>query len=400
MNKLSRRSLFKGAAALAGTAALSRVTPAFAQSAEKSALLVVFLESGYNALFGSADSFVSAGTFGCTADNVRDLGKGLVIDKLTLGTGLSNLPTIGDFAMTHMASVGIAHGQTAHESAQASTWSMGTRNYGLVLAKAMGGDAAIKAAIVGGGAVPSMDATEGDVSLQGITDMKATLVALGAEIDASVPKRTISTQAMAAAQAMSKKKLLRSPGTLRSMTDGLNTGVETLKKGSLTIDYPGLCSAYGVMTGTTGVTDFNTQMMAAEVMIRSGSNLVIATNDGWDSHGDTNGMTVRGKMNAEILPGLAIFCDRMLQETGRNVTVAIWGDFARSLPGSDHQGNLTATVIGKNVITGTTGHCDENVGLPQGGPAGDAFWGYLSAVTRCPTNPFGDYSAHKQLVLT
>ena len=79
----------------------------------------------------------------------------------------------------------------------------------------------------------------------------------------------------------------------------------------------------------------------------------------------------------------------MLEATGRNVTVAIYGDFARSLPGSNHQGNLTATVIGKNVRVGTTGKTAANVSLPAGTPGIQQFWSYLAAVTRAQENPFG-----------
>ena len=52
---------------------------------------------------------------------------------------------------------------------------------------------------------------EGDVSLQGITDMKATIVALGGDIDPSVPNREIATNAMMGSTTMSKKRLVRSP---------------------------------------------------------------------------------------------------------------------------------------------------------------------------------------------
>src|SRR4051812_15105571 len=111
MSPLSRRSLFKGAAALAGAAAFSRAAPAFADAGDKSALLCIFLNGGYNSLFCSADSFVPAGTFGCSAGNVKALANGLVVDNATFGT----LPQI---ALDHMASVGIRHGLTAHEAAQ------------------------------------------------------------------------------------------------------------------------------------------------------------------------------------------------------------------------------------------------------------------------------------------
>ena len=109
----SRRSLLKGAAAAAGAAALARVAPASAQSApaDKPALLIVFLNGGYNSLFGSHDSFQGTGAFGCSAGNGRDLGNGLVVDAATFGT----MPA---FALSHMASVGVRHGMTAHEAAQ------------------------------------------------------------------------------------------------------------------------------------------------------------------------------------------------------------------------------------------------------------------------------------------
>src|SRR5439155_24984891 len=111
-------------------------------------------------------------------------------------------------------------------------------------------------------------------------------------------------------------------------------------------------------------------------------NVVIAQDGGWDTHGDTDGMSVRNMMNTRILPPLNTFMSRMLEAQGRAVHVVIFGDFARSLPGSDHQGNLTATVIGKNVKIGTTGKVDSSVGLAAGTPSTDGLWGYLAAVTK------------------
>ena len=107
MSNFSRRSLMKGAAGLAGLAAMSRVNPAFAQSTpgEKTTLLVIFLEGGYNSLFASADSFLGTGNFGTSAGTVKQLGGGLAIDLATFGT-------MPQYAQDHMASVGIRHGLT------------------------------------------------------------------------------------------------------------------------------------------------------------------------------------------------------------------------------------------------------------------------------------------------
>jgi len=53
-------------------------------------------------------------------------------------------------------------------------------------------------------------------------------------------------------------------------------------------------------------------------------------------------------------------------ENPRNVAILIMGDFSRSLPGSDHQSNMSATIIGNKVKVGSTGTVSANVGLPAG----------------------------------
>lgn len=385
MSNFSRRSMLKGAAGLAGLAAMSRVSPAFAQTAagDKTTLLVIFLEGGYNSLFASADSFLGTGTFGTSAGTVKQLGNGLAIDAPTFGT-------MPQYAQDHMASVGIRHGLTAHEAAQPQMVSMGGRSYMLQLAQALGGDAAIKAAVVGNRMPEGPRPAEGDVSLQGITDMKATIVALGGSVgDPTVPNRNIATEAMVGSSTMSKRGILRSPKSLRTVNDGYITGVDALRKQGLALDYNALSMAYGISATTTGVTNFRTQMVAADLMVQAGANVIFANDGGWDTHGDTNGNTVRNMMNTRILPPLNTFLNRNLNQPGKNVMVAIIGDFARSLPGSDHQGNITATVIGKNVKNGTTGKVAANVGLPAGTPSIQQFWAYIAAAAKVPNAVFG-----------
>jgi hypothetical protein len=89
------------------------------------------------------------------------------------------------------------------------------------------------------------------------------------------------------------------------------------------------------------------------------------------------------------MAALKVFTDRMLALTNRNVITVIMGDFSRSLPGSNHQSNLTATVIGKYVKLGTTGRVTADVGLPSGSPSIQGFWAYLTAVAGTTERPFG-----------
>src|SRR5688500_10828369 len=148
-SQTSRRSFLQGAAGALGASlfasrrGLGLFPRAEAQAAAKSAVVLIHLRGGYNALFGSADSFVAAGTFGSSASSVLALTNGLVVDKATLGS----LPAP---VLAKMASIGVRHGISGHAGARAAEWHyMGTRSYPILLAGAMGGTASIKCANIG-----------------------------------------------------------------------------------------------------------------------------------------------------------------------------------------------------------------------------------------------------------
>jgi hypothetical protein len=415
-SRFSRRTLLQGAAVTAGALAYNGVpgtqlmNRAFGQAAgEKSALLLIYLQGGYNAVFPSADSFRTTGTFGITGDNMlKDLGNGLVVDAPTFGT----LP---NFALTHMASVGVKHGISDHGNAQMRNVTDGTRAYYLQLAAAMGGSAAIKAAVVGAQMPAGPRPAESGVSLQSITDMKTTIAALGGATDPTIPDRVIAAKGMTSAQEQSLTRLTGSPVSLKSMREGYAASIETLQKPVQAFDFNAMALAYNPAAGAappTAVNNFQQQMVAAELMIRAGANVVLAYNGGWDTHGDRTAANVRGKMNATgaagILPNLKTFITRtssLPEFADKNVVVAIIGDFSRSLPGSDHQNSLTATVIGKYVKVGTSGKLrvtgtnttDARMVLDPL-PAIPQFWSYLAAALKVPTNPFGA-NVHTSLLL-
>ena len=384
----SRRKLIQGAGAVAGGLAASKlmgglVRPAYAQTApEKSALLVVFLQGGYNSLFCSADSYAPANTFGVTATNQASLGNGLFVDGPTFGT----LPA---YSLQHMATVGVRHGITAHGTAQNADFSDGSRSYALRLADAMGGEAAIKAVQLGSRAVPGAKPAEGATSLQVVTDMSSTIAALGGATDPTIPDRGIAANGLIASRDMSNRQLAGSPRMLTSLTEGYQAGIATLQKPVKPFNFADLTTAYGVGATTRTVNNFTTQILAGELMIQAGANVVIALDGGWDTHGDSNGNTVRNMMNTRILPPLKVFINRMMNRPDYNVGILIMGDFARSLPGSDHASAMSATVIGKYAKVGTTGKMSANVQLAAGTPSVPGLWSYLSEIMKVPANPFG-----------
>ena len=138
-------------------------------------------------------------------------------------------------------------------------------------------------------------------------------------------------------------------------------------------------------------------MAAAELMIRSGTNVVSLFDGGWDSHGDNNGALVRNKMTSYVNAPLNTFLTRMVQDPTRNVTVVLMGDFARSLPGSNHQPNLTALVIGRNVKPGTTGKVNADVAVPANTPNVPGLWSLLTSLSGAAQKPFGN-NLHPSLV--
>lgn len=397
----SRRSLIQGAGAAAGIAAAGKLTgsglftgTAQAQvAAEKSAVLVLFMSGGFNSVFPSADSYRGAGTFGVTGDNMlRGLGNGLVVDAPTYGT----LPA---YALTHMATVGVRHGITAHGPAQAANFGDGSRSYALRLAAAMGGDAAIKAVQAGNRNTPGPRAAENGVTLQTITDMRATIAALGGATDPTIPDRTIGAKAIAASQQMSERIRGNSPAMLTQLHEGYNAGIATLQKPVQQFDFAEMATAYGSTATATAVNNFRQQIMCAELMITAGANVVVASDGGWDTHGDRTATNVRNMMNTRILPPLRTFITRMMNRPDYNVNVVIIGDFARSLPGSDHASSMAATVIGKNVRVGTTGKMSANVQLPAGTPSCLGLWQYLAALTKGPAATALGNNPHTGLIV-
>src|SRR4051794_13277782 len=118
----SRRGLFRRAAIATGALSLSRIPgiswlerEARADAATEAPAVFIFnMIGGYNALFGSADSFQATGAFGVNATNIKQVGTTrLFVDKSTLGTLSAN-------TLNHMASIGVDHGITSHPTARTS----------------------------------------------------------------------------------------------------------------------------------------------------------------------------------------------------------------------------------------------------------------------------------------
>lgn len=388
MSGFSRRGFLKALAVATGTAAGTRLAGgsfignAFAAT-EPTSVVIIHFVGGYNALWSSAAPLT--GSFGVTAGNVTDLGNGVTVDS-TLADAYS------PFVRQHVATIGVNHGQSSHPGARRSLWANGgSKCYGHDLANAMGGTGSNKALIAGAtdlrGDRPETP-TNG-VAFQRVLDMASYLESIGAAgAGPRDPSREIALAGTTGSEKMSKNALDASPSSLLGLKQGYADAVATLKLPAATFDLPALQAAYG-LGAASRINSFASKLAAAEMFVRNGTNVVSIFDGGWDSHGDNNGNEVRNRM-APLTSPLKTFLDRMVTaDAPRNVVVCLMGDFARSLPGSNHQPNLSATVIGKYVQRGTTGRVNADVAVPAGTPGSAAFWAYLAAAAKTPGAPFG-----------
>jgi hypothetical protein len=395
MKPFSRRGFLKGlgvgAGALVGTrlAGSSLVGEARAATPIQSTIIVVYLDGGFNNIFTGADALMgSAGNFGgVTANNATQVGPGgPVIDN----TIFNAIPAA---LRTKTAAIGIRHGISDHGNAQRSNFMVGTASAFLTIADAMGGTGAIKAATLGNATLPNgqRPAPVGTASLQQITDMRATIDAIaGATPAANVADRNGTLKGVVASHNASKPTIEKHKQSLSSVDQGFTSLAATLAKPIIPFNAAQFNTDYG-LNGATNVNNFRSRMAAAELMARAGANIVIAQDGGWDTHGDTQGNNVRNMMGTRIVPGLTPIFNFMVQSAAeRNVTLVMFGDFNRSMPGSDHQANLTALVIGNNIKNGTTARtATGTVGLAATTPSIPGLWQMLSSAVKLDVSPFG-----------
>jgi hypothetical protein len=345
---ISRRTLLKAGAAIAGALALGK-SPLLAETREASerpTLVVLWLNGGPAGLFNSADSFLSGGAFGVTADNVRHLGNGLCVDAGSLGA----LPGT---ALAHMASVDFRHGLYPHADARAAMLESASRSRLLRMAAAMPAAAARCVVVNSLGLPVGVAATppaEHGVALE----------------------RSLS---------------------LGDVRGNLPTG-----------QLDAIRSAYGVPAGSTAIDSQRATFAGIESMIHAGVGVIFAQpaytgrpDRQFDTHHDDTGTLARDIM-APITPMLATFLDRVMALPRRNVVTLLTGEFSRTLPGSDHAPGGTATVIGKYVRTGTAGRQGPGGSPPEHASSPEGLWAYVAAALRLDRSaPFGR-NPHRELI--
>jgi hypothetical protein len=348
-NDLTRRGLLVGlgAGALALSAARRRAQAA--PPREVSALAIIYLNGGPSGLFNSAGSFLRSGAFGVTHDNVKHAGNGLIVDAASFGA----LPAP---ALAHMASINFRHGYDRHDFARAAVLQSGSRSNLLLLAQALPDPAPVRCAVV---------------NTLGLPD--------GVDRD---PPRESGIPLVRVAELDQIGLVGAAPGTLDEA-----------------------CAAYGVPASGNAIGDAASSLCAAELLLRAGTSVVFTQpmfagrpDRQLDTHHDSTGAEAR-RLFGTIQAPVATFVSRALALPGKNVVIALVGEFSRTVGKADHEPGGTATVIGKYVKTGTAGPQTETGAPPQGAPPPAGLWAYLAAALRIEDHPFGG-NPHPELVAT
>lgn len=393
--KLSRRGLLTAGAA---SLLLPRVARAQNTQAEKSAVVVIFFAGSYNAIFSAADAYVPGGQFAVTADNVLDLGGGVVVDKSTMGA----LPAS---ALSKLCTVGVAHGYSDHINGPRQMFiDARQKSYPLQMAAALGGSAAFRC-VHFGPRLPGDHPALGGVSMIGVPDLAMPIALSASGTSGEGPKRASMAAAFRHIAGASQPMFEKNPASLRGTYEGMHTLIGALERPPPPgVSWDDVATAYGLSPTSTGAQTFAAQLAGAELMIRAGANMVTIMSTSWDHHGEWP--TTRDRMSTEIIPGLSTFLSRTLAMDGFNVVTALTGEFARTgakMVGqeSGHANGLSASVFGKYVRQGTTGRpmvsAQSGYALPMGTPATREFWGFLSTLAKSPEQPFGP-NAHPTLL--
>ena len=400
--KLSRREAIKfsgsglGALSLAGLGPFNKLLSptALAQGAGKqdNHLVIIQLHGGYSASFSSARSFLNNGNFGgITDNNMLRLGNGL-----TMHNSFNSLPA--SVLQNYTATVGLQHGQSSHPGARSRLF-MVQNNLSVLhyLASGMGGPGAIKFAFTDGrgSSVPKAGNLNG-TSLQKVTDMDGLIEALGSGTPGpySPPSREFTTEALIAAEKISMPNI-QANAQLSTLGNGLSSGIETLKQPVQTFDPNSLLNAYSLNSRVVSKASLASQLACAELLMLSNTNVTLCRQPDWDTHGDANMREAFRKMRTEIIPALSVFVRRVFGDPdnnvaplpefeNKNVTIAIIGDFTRTAPKSGHGTGLAATVISKNVKTGSTANVNQRGDIANNTPNVGAFWSFLASMAGAP----------------
>lgn len=395
--KVNRRKLIKNAALGAGALSLNPVQSIFqphafgqATPGAKDVVVIYYLRGGMTGSFACANSFLGSRFGGISDQNILVLQNGLAVHN--------SYQMLPKFALDHMATIGVNHGNSGHTGAARSNFLSGDiYSAAHILAHGMGGLGTSKL-VVAGGENPTR--REGIQSYRGVSDQRifdmrdAIDVLGGGERDVYTPDRSLAAFGLEASLSQSNAPITGNANSLACLTNSYPVTVASLKRPPQPFDRNELMNAYNLRSTVVADNDVAAQLALAEVMIRQDANIILASNRGpWDNHNNPTMENPLNRMRTQVMPQIARFLTRTMGDPDNNiapiagfenynVTFMIMGDFLRTAPESGHSTGGAYTIISKKIKNGTTAQVSNQGRITDiNTPNTHALWTLLGEIT-------------------
>ena len=368
-----------------------------AQNAKKSKVLLIGLHGGITPILGNAAAFPNLGWMqGRTAAVNNEVSWDSQLFSSLMQTASPYFGVAGSM------------GTGSHDGAKLFWYENNQiqKCFPVMLADAIGGNSTLKVAGVGPDRIPEQRYNQ-------VTDLASYLELVGDTVSqpgagAPPPNYQRDSDIMKKIQEMGSGLIKNNELALNDLAGGVNAFSESAAQiaanpptaetaAPVVVNPNAIMADYGITSTQIGG-DFNSKMAAAEVLLRTGVNVVTVVDAGgtskWDTHDDNNGSRARG-LYQNILGGLETFCRRMLGTEEYNVTIAFLSEHSRIVEKSNHGPHTAIPIFSDSIIGGrSTGQTDAG-GFVQAPQPAQNFRALVADLAGVGANPFGNHQHQK-----
>ncbi len=403
---MNRRDLLKSTSALLGASMLGGFpTSILAQSAKKSKVLIIGLPGGMSPFLGNAASFAGTGWGNRAVTSNGEVSWDTQVFAPLMAVAAPFFGVAGGL------------GSGSHDGAKNFWYENNDINkaFPVTLANAIGGTASLKVAGVGPDRIPEQ-------RFEQVTNISTFLQLLGNSTQTNTAPGTVPVQPNYRLEADLLKQsmdmgALAFKGSPRSLNSAMlgSTGIYDMAlklatnppppptaggtTTTVAVNPTAIMSDYGInspiITGS-----MSSKLAAAEILLRSGLNVVSVVDEGgtskWDTHDDNDGSRGRALYQA-IIPALTTFCRRMLGTADMNVTIVLISEHSRITEKSNHGPHTAVPVFSDSIMAGrSTGICNSAGFLANPQPE-QTVRALVADLAKVPVNPFGA-NTHTRLI--
>ncbi len=403
----NRRDFVKSCSAMLGATVLGGFpNSAWAQSAKKSKVLLIGLPGGMSPFLGNAASFVGTGWGGRAVTSNSEVSWDTQVFSPIMATAAPFFGVAGGL------------GSGSHDGAKNFWYENNDINkaFAVSLANAIGGTSPLKVAGVGPDRIPEQ-------RYEQVTNISSFLQLIGNSVQQNTvpgatpasPNYKMEADLLKASKDLGDIILKNNLRSLNSASLGssgiydlaqklvtnppLAAGTGPAATATVAVNPTAIMNDYGI-TSPIITGSMNSKLAAAEILLRSGLNVVSVVDAGgtsaWDTHDDNDGSRARTLYTA-IVPALATFCRRMLGTPDMNVTIVFLSEHSRITEKSNHGPHTAVPIFSDSLFAGrSTGICNSGGFLANPQPE-QTVRALVAELAKVSVNPFGA-NTHSRLI--